>query len=378
MESASRKSERLGWGGASLMVFCFIACRGDNDGHDGGAPALHDAVSAAVSSEATADSAAVPTAPPQVLKSAQVDAGVASSVRPASGAAPTLDPAPLIAPSSLAALGATPGPISHRESPAVELGAPRVSGGVLPNLDHTLARLKGGLLTCYARSLGRTRSRGFARLTETHGGRKRQCHSRVGDRRSGARPVDLGMHGEARPSGDLPAADRGYGRGRHSGRRAPTDRIRDDRLGAPPGECDRETTAARERRLFIDDFLITSRAACKKPLCTKIPILTTFEAPPGSEIAHVVGPCWGITVRSRSIVGTACAGCQQIFGGEIAALTALATESRNQAMHRLEAHAIAQGANAVLAMRFDSGELMQNTNEIVAYGTAVVLRSTAR
>jgi uncharacterized protein YbjQ (UPF0145 family) len=110
----------------------------------------------------------------------------------------------------------------------------------------------------------------------------------------------------------------------------------------------------------------------------KIPILTTFEAPPGSEIAHVVGPCWGITVRSRSIVGTACAGCQQIFGGEIAALTSLATDSRNQAMSRLEAHAIQQGANAVLAMRFDSGELMQNTNEIVAYGTAVILRPKQR
>jgi uncharacterized protein YbjQ (UPF0145 family) len=110
----------------------------------------------------------------------------------------------------------------------------------------------------------------------------------------------------------------------------------------------------------------------------KIPILTTFDAPPGSEIAHVVGPCWGITVRSRSIVGNACAGCQQIFGGEIAALTSLATESRNQAMDRLEAHAIAQGANAVLGMRFDSGELMQNTNEIVAYGTAVILKQASR
>jgi uncharacterized protein YbjQ (UPF0145 family) len=105
----------------------------------------------------------------------------------------------------------------------------------------------------------------------------------------------------------------------------------------------------------------------------QIPILTTFEAPPDSEIARVVGPCWGITVRSRSVVGTACAGCQQVFGGEISALTTLATESRNEAMHRLERHAIEMGANAVLGMRFDSGELMQNTNEIVAYGTAVVL-----
>jgi len=107
----------------------------------------------------------------------------------------------------------------------------------------------------------------------------------------------------------------------------------------------------------------------------RIPILTTFDAPPGSEIVRVVGPCWGITVRSRSVVGTACAGCQQIFGGEISALTELATESRNEAMHRLEQHAIAQGANCVLAMRFDSGELMQNTNEIVAYGTAVIVKN---
>ena len=84
-----------------------------------------------------------------------------------------------------------------------------------------------------------------------------------------------------------------------------------------------------------------------------------------------------VTVRSRSIIGTACAGCQQIIGGEISALTQLANESRNQAMERLEGNAVAMGANAVLGMRFDSGELMQNTNEIVAYGTAVVLSARA-
>jgi uncharacterized protein YbjQ (UPF0145 family) len=105
----------------------------------------------------------------------------------------------------------------------------------------------------------------------------------------------------------------------------------------------------------------------------RIPILTTFESPPGMVIEQVIGPCWGITVRSRSVIGTACAGCQQIVGGEISALTTLATESRNEAMSRLEMHALSLGANCVLAMRFDSGELMQNTNEIVAYGTAVRL-----
>lgn len=106
----------------------------------------------------------------------------------------------------------------------------------------------------------------------------------------------------------------------------------------------------------------------------RILIMTTFHAPPGWDIEAVIGPCWGITVRSRSVVGQACAGCQMFFGGEISALTKLATESRNEAMNRLEQHAISMGANAVFAMSFDSGELMQNTNEIVAYGTAVRLR----
>jgi len=106
----------------------------------------------------------------------------------------------------------------------------------------------------------------------------------------------------------------------------------------------------------------------------EIPILTTFDPPPGLEVERIVGPCWGITVRSRSVVGTTCAGCQTFFGGEITMFTELANTSRNEAMNRLEKHARAMGANGVLGMRFDSSELMQNTNEIVAYGTAVVLR----
>lgn len=107
-----------------------------------------------------------------------------------------------------------------------------------------------------------------------------------------------------------------------------------------------------------------------------IPILTTFDPPPGTEVERVVGPCWGITVRSRSVVGTTCAGCQTFFGGEITMMTELANDARNEAMDRLEHHAKAMGANAVLAMRFDSGEIMQSSNEIVAYGTAVVVRPT--
>jgi uncharacterized protein YbjQ (UPF0145 family) len=108
----------------------------------------------------------------------------------------------------------------------------------------------------------------------------------------------------------------------------------------------------------------------------RIPIVTTFEIS-GREIERVLGTVWGITVRSRSVVGQTVAGCQMFFGGEVSALTQLATESRVEAMNRLEKQATALGADAVVALSFDSGELMQNTNEIIAYGTAVKLKPAA-
>ena len=74
-----------------------------------------------------------------------------------------------------------------------------------------------------------------------------------------------------------------------------------------------------------------------------IPILTTFDPPTGWDVERVIGPCWGITVRSRSVVGTTCAGCQTFFGGEITMFTELANDSRNEAMTRLEHQAHAHG-----------------------------------
>jgi uncharacterized protein YbjQ (UPF0145 family) len=105
----------------------------------------------------------------------------------------------------------------------------------------------------------------------------------------------------------------------------------------------------------------------------QIPIVTTFDPPPGWRVYSVLGPCWGITVRSRSIGGQFVAGIESMVGGEITMYTELAGTSRNHAMQRLEQHAIAMGANMVLAMRFDSSDLGVNMNEIVAYGTAVVV-----
>jgi uncharacterized protein YbjQ (UPF0145 family) len=48
-------------------------------------------------------------------------------------------------------------------------------------------------------------------------------------------------------------------------------------------------------------------------------------------------------------------------------------QARQHALERLVEHARAQGANAVIGVRFDSSDVGQQLSEIVAYGTAVVI-----
>ena len=54
-------------------------------------------------------------------------------------------------------------------------------------------------------------------------------------------------------------------------------------------------------------------------------------------------------------------------------MTRQLAEARSEAMDRLKESAEALGANAVIAMRFDSNELGGVYQEILAYGTAVVV-----
>ena len=49
-------------------------------------------------------------------------------------------------------------------------------------------------------------------------------------------------------------------------------------------------------------------------------------------------------------------------------------QSRNDARERLAESALARGANAVIAMRFDSNEMADVMTEVIAYGTAVTIK----
>jgi uncharacterized protein YbjQ (UPF0145 family) len=100
-------------------------------------------------------------------------------------------------------------------------------------------------------------------------------------------------------------------------------------------------------------------------------IVSTMNDLPGYTIDEVLGEVTGLTVRSRNVGTQLGAGFKALVGGELRGLTKQLMETREQARDRMCEEAAAIGANAVLAMRFDSDEIGQGYQELVAYGTAV-------
>ena len=101
-------------------------------------------------------------------------------------------------------------------------------------------------------------------------------------------------------------------------------------------------------------------------------VTTTFSFP-GYRIARQLGVVRGITVRSRSVVGTLGGALQTLAGGNITMFTELCEQSRQEAYDLLVSHANERGANALIAVRYESTELMNGVTEVLAYGTAVVV-----
>lgn len=102
-------------------------------------------------------------------------------------------------------------------------------------------------------------------------------------------------------------------------------------------------------------------------------MLLTSNYAPGYRVDKVLGMVYGITVRSRGIGGNLMAGLRSIGGGEINEYTEMAHQARQQALDRLADHAKSMGANAVISVMFDSTEIGNTMDEIIAFGTAVVI-----
>jgi uncharacterized protein YbjQ (UPF0145 family) len=102
-------------------------------------------------------------------------------------------------------------------------------------------------------------------------------------------------------------------------------------------------------------------------------LIVTSNDIPGYRIEAVLGEVMGMTVRSANIGANFVASFRAIGGGEVDEYTRLVYDSRQQVMQRMWQDAVGRGANAITAMRFDTGSIGQAFTEVCAYGTAVVV-----
>ena len=102
-------------------------------------------------------------------------------------------------------------------------------------------------------------------------------------------------------------------------------------------------------------------------------IATTTNELAGHRTVKMLGVARGAAIRSRHFGHSLLAFFRGLVGGEIVDYTKVIAETREQAFDRMVDDAKRMGANALLAVRFTSIEVMKNAAEIVVYGTAAVV-----
>jgi uncharacterized protein YbjQ (UPF0145 family) len=106
-------------------------------------------------------------------------------------------------------------------------------------------------------------------------------------------------------------------------------------------------------------------------------MVTTNIELSGYRVTRNLGVVRGITVRSRSILGNIAGGLQTLFGGTIYIYVELCEKTRAEAFEKMIQHAEERGANAILSARYDANEVISGVNEVLAYGTAVVVEKVS-
>ncbi len=102
-------------------------------------------------------------------------------------------------------------------------------------------------------------------------------------------------------------------------------------------------------------------------------LITTTHEIAHKRIVRTIGLVRGNTIRARHLGHDLLAGLKNMVGGEIADYTKMIAECREEALDRMIEQARANGANAVVGVRFATSEMMEHAAELLAYGTAVVI-----
>lgn len=103
-------------------------------------------------------------------------------------------------------------------------------------------------------------------------------------------------------------------------------------------------------------------------------ITTTTDFVPEKQVKEILGIVKGNTIRTRGMGSHIVAGLRMLEGGEVKEYVTSMNEAREQALERMIANAKKMKADAVLNVRFTTGDIMAGAAEILAYGTAVKLK----
>jgi uncharacterized protein YbjQ (UPF0145 family) len=106
-------------------------------------------------------------------------------------------------------------------------------------------------------------------------------------------------------------------------------------------------------------------------------IISTAQDIPGKRMTQSLGLVRGSSVRARHLGKDILAIMRNIAGGEIHEYTKMLAEAREQAIDRMIEEAESLGANAVIAVRFQTSMVQAGAAEMLCYGTAVVVENDA-
>src|SRR5579871_1104539 len=86
-------------------------------------------------------------------------------------------------------------------------------------------------------------------------------------------------------------------------------------------------------------------------------LVSTMNDIPGYRVTRVLGTVYGLTVRTRNWGADIGAWMKSSVGGELKYFTTMLYRSRDQAVERMVGECMGKGGNAIIAMRFDTGDI---------------------
>ena len=103
-------------------------------------------------------------------------------------------------------------------------------------------------------------------------------------------------------------------------------------------------------------------------------ILATMPMIPKYEVEEVLGVIYGSSTRTRGAGGRIISGIQSLTGGKGTAYAEEIEKARKEAIEDLKNEAKKLGANGILAIDFETAEILEGFILVTSYGTAVKLK----